>query len=79
MAFELIGTGGLVVALIAAGVALRQARAPLAVPILLALAAIPMAWHVPPFGQVGLALFIVAALLAVRAQSPGAAAPVAAR
>jgi len=83
MAFELIGTGALVVALIAAGVALRQARAPLAVPFLLGLAAIPIAWHVPPFGQVGLALFIVGALLAVRTRSPSAtaarAAPVGAR
>lgn len=69
-AFELIGTASLLVALTAAGVALRRrAGAPLAVPVLLVLAAVPIAWHVPPFGQVGLALFIAAVLLAVRARS----------
>lgn len=65
--FELIGTGSLFVALTGAGVALRRrAHAPLAVPILLVLAAVPTAWHVPPFGQVGLALFVAAAVLVVR-------------
>jgi hypothetical protein len=69
-AFELIGTGSLFIALAAAGVALRRrAGAPLAVPVLLVLAAVPIAWHVRPFGQVGLALFIAAVLLAVRARS----------
>ena len=75
-AFELVGTASLLIALTAAGIALRgRAGAPLAVPILLVLAAIPIAWHVPPFGQVGLALFIAAVLLVVRARSgPGVAA-----
>ena len=69
-AFELIGTGSLLVALIAAGIALRRrAGAPLAVPILLVLAAIPISWHVPPFGQFGLALFLTATVLVVRARS----------
>lgn len=79
--FELIGTGSLLVALSAAGIALwRRAGAPLAVPILLVLAAVPIAWHVTPFGQVGLALFIVAVLLVVRARSdPGVAAAAAVR
>ena len=68
--FEMIGTGSLLVALAAAGIALwRRADAPVAVPILLVLAAIPIAWHVTPFGQVGLALFIAAVLLVVRARS----------
>jgi hypothetical protein len=68
-AFELIGTGFLFVALTAAGVALRRrAGAPLAVPVLLVLAAVPIAWHVRPFGQIGLALLIAAVLLAVRAR-----------
>jgi hypothetical protein len=68
-AFELIGTGALFVALTAAGVALRRrAGAPLGVPVLLVLAAVPIAWHVPPFGQVGLALFLAAVLLVVRAR-----------
>jgi hypothetical protein len=65
---ETVGAASLLVVLIAAGVALRRrAQAPLAVPILLVLAAIPIAWHVPPFGQVGLALFVAATLLVVRA------------
>jgi hypothetical protein len=68
-AFELIGTGFLFVALTAAGVALRRrAGAPLAVPVLLVLAAVPIAWHVRPFGQIGLALLTAAVLLAVRAR-----------
>jgi hypothetical protein len=68
--FEMIGTGSLLVALTAAGIAVwRRADAPLAVPVLLVLAAVPIAWHVTPFGQVGLALFIAAALLVVRART----------
>jgi hypothetical protein len=76
--FELIGSVSLVVVLVAAGIALwRRAGAPLAVPVLLALAAVPMAFHVPPFGQVGLALFVVAVLFMVRQQAsvPGRSAP----
>ena len=69
VAFEMIGTASLLIALTAAGIALRrEAGAPLAVPILLVLAAIPISWHVTPFGQFGLALFIAAVLLAVRAR-----------
>jgi hypothetical protein len=76
--FETIGGLSLVVVLVAAGIALwRRAGASVAVPILFVLAAVPMAFHVPPFGQVGLALFIAAALLVVRARAtpvtPGAA------
>jgi hypothetical protein len=68
--FELIGTGSLFAALTAAGTALRRsAGAPLAVPVLFVLAAVPIAWHVTPFGQVGLALFIAAVLLVVRART----------
>ncbi len=68
-AIEMIGTGSWLVALTATGIALRRrAGAPIAVPILLVLAAIPIAWHVTPFGQVGLAIFVVAVLLAVRAR-----------
>ena len=75
-AFEMIGTAFLLVALTAAGIALRrEADAPLAVPILLVLAAIPISWHVTPFGQVGLALFIAAVILVVRGHAaPGPAA-----
>ena len=68
-AFELIGTGSLFGALTAAGIALRRrAGAPLAVPVLLVLAAVPIAWHVRPFGQIGLALLIAAVLLVVQAR-----------
>ena len=70
MALEKIGTVAWFVALLAAGVALvRQAGASWLVPALLVLSAIPTAWHVFPFGQVGLALFIAAVLVFVRSQS----------
>jgi hypothetical protein len=64
--FELLGTGSFLIAMIATGIALRGAGAPVAVTALLILAAIPIAWHVPPFGQFGLAIFIVAVVLVVR-------------
>lgn len=70
MALEKIGTVAWFVALLAAGVALlRQAGASWLVPALLVLSAVPTAWHVFPFGQVGLALFIAAVLVFVRSQS----------
>ena len=69
MALENIGTVAWFVALLAAGVALvRQAGASWLVPALLVLSAVPTAWHVFPFGQVGLALFIAAVLVFVRSQ-----------
>ena len=69
MALEKIGTVAWFVALLAAGVALlRQAGASWLVPALLVLSAVPTAWHVFPFGQVGLALFIAAVLVFVRSQ-----------
>jgi hypothetical protein len=68
--FELVGTGAWIVALAAAGTALVRTRAaPGAVLILLVLAALPTAWHVAPFGQFGLALFIAAVALAARRRS----------
>jgi hypothetical protein len=72
--FELIGTGALILAFVAAAVALRsRAHAPGAVAVLLVLAALPIAWHVTPFGQLGLALFLAAVVLLLRARSsPGA-------
>jgi hypothetical protein len=76
--FEALGSASLFVVLPAAGIALRRhAGAPLAVPILLVLAAVPISFHVPPFGQVGLALFVAAAFLAVRARSAPSPAPAA--
>ena len=70
------GTLGLIVALIAAGVALhREAGAPLAVSALLGISGFLIAAHPPPLGPTGLALFIVAVLLFAlcRAAAPTAA------
>jgi hypothetical protein len=66
-----IGTVALVVAAVAAGIALyRRAGAPLAVPILLGLSAPLVATHPPPYGPIGLVLFMAAVLVAVRARAP---------
>jgi hypothetical protein len=68
--FVTIGSLGLIVAAIAAGVALyRHAGAPVSVPILLAISGLLITVHPPPYGPIGLALFIVAVLLYVRSQS----------
>jgi hypothetical protein len=64
------GTLGLIVALIAAGIALhRSAGAPQSVAVLLGLSGFLITAHPPPFGPTGLALFIAAVLLFVRSQS----------
>ncbi len=69
-AFELIGTGAWILALVAAGTALvREADASPFVPVLLVLSALPTAWHVLPFGQVGLLLFTAAVWLTLRGES----------
>jgi hypothetical protein len=71
-AFELIGAFAWLIAVVAAGVALfRRADAgrSVAVVLLLVISATPIVWHVPPFGPVGLALFIVAVLLVLRGRS----------
>lgn len=73
--FGIIGGLGLVVAMIAAGVALRRhAGAPASVPVLLGLSGFLIGAHPPPFGPTGLALFVAAVLLYGRSQS-GARAP----
>jgi hypothetical protein len=65
--FGNIGSLALIIALIAAGVALRQrAGAPLAVAALLGVSGFLITAHPPPFGPTGLGLFIVAVLLYVR-------------
>jgi hypothetical protein len=65
-----IGSVAFIIAMIAAGIALRRyAGAPLAVPILLGLSGFLITAHPPPFGPTGLALFIVAVLLFARSQS----------
>jgi hypothetical protein len=73
-AIEYVGTGAWLVAVVAAGIALvRQTGASPIVLVLLVLSALPTAWHVPPFGQAGLALFIGAVLLVLRGQSSATA------
>jgi hypothetical protein len=68
--FGIIGSMGLIVAAIAAGIALyRQAGAPLAVPVLLAISGLLITAHPPPYGPTGLALFIAAVLLYARSQA----------
>jgi hypothetical protein len=68
--FGSIGSMGLIVAAIAAGIALyRQAGAPVSVPILLAVSGLLITVHPPPYGPTGLALFILAVLLYARSQS----------
>ena len=65
-----LGSVAFITAAIAAGVALRrQTAAPLAVPILLGLSGFLITAHPPPFGPIGLALFVVAVLILVRSQT----------
>jgi hypothetical protein len=69
-----IGALAFITAMIAAGVALRrEAAAPLAVPVLLGLSGFLITAHPPPFGPIGLVLFIAAVLLVVRRQAPARA------
>jgi hypothetical protein len=68
--FAVLGSLGLIVALIAAGVALkREAGAPTSVAVLLGISGFLITAHPPPFGPTGLALFIVAVLLLARSRS----------
>jgi hypothetical protein len=65
--FGNIGSLALITAAIAAGIALRRhAGAPLSVAGLLGVSGFLITAHPPPFGPIGLALFIVAVLLWVR-------------
>jgi hypothetical protein len=71
---SVIGSIGLGVAMIGAVVALRSAYRLGWVPLVLMLLAIPLiAIHEPPFGPIGLAMFIGAVLLFVREQAAGQA------
>jgi hypothetical protein len=76
--FGTIGSLGLIVATISAGLALyRHAGAPVVVPVLLAISGLLITVHPPPYGPIGLALFIVAVVIYMRSQSAEkAAAPV---
>jgi hypothetical protein len=70
--FETLGSVGWVVAAIAAAVALSRradGRRSIAVVLFLVLSAVPITFHVTPFGPVGLAMFIAAVLLIVRDRS----------
>ena len=71
VALSMIGSIGLAVAMIGAAIALRHARRVSWAPLVLMLLAIPLiAVHEPPFGPVGLAMFIGAVLLIVRRRPP---------
>jgi hypothetical protein len=73
--FVSIGSIAFIAAAIAAGIALRRkAGAPLSVAVLLGLSGFLITAHPPPYGPIGLALFIAAVLLFARSQS-GARAP----
>jgi hypothetical protein len=68
-----LGSLGLIVAMIAAGIALRkEAGAPTSVAALLGISGFLITAHPPPFGPTGLVLFVLAVVLFVRA--PAAAA-----
>jgi hypothetical protein len=68
--FAVPGSLGLIVALIAAGRALKtEAGAPTSVAVLLGISGFLVTAHPPPFGPTGLALFIAAVLLFVRGRS----------
>jgi hypothetical protein len=67
--FNVIGSLSLISATIAAGIALRgQAGVPVSVPILLGLCGFMISAHPPPFGPIGLVLFVAAVLLYARSQ-----------
>jgi hypothetical protein len=68
--FAVPGSLGLIVALIAAGVALRkEAGAPASVAVLLGISGFLITAHPPPYGPTGLAFFIAAVLLLARSRS----------
>jgi hypothetical protein len=68
--FNIIGTLSLITAMIAAGIALRQqAGVPVSVPILLGVCGFMIAAHPPPFGPIGLVLFVAAVLVYARSQT----------
>jgi hypothetical protein len=68
--FAIIGALGLVTATVAAGVALRtDAGAPVSVAILFGLSGLLITAHPPPFGPIGLLLFVAAFILLGRSES----------
>jgi hypothetical protein len=76
--FETVGSAGWIVAAIAAALALSRradGRRSVAVILLLVISAVPITFHVTPFGPVGLAMFIAAILLVVRDRAAAYVAP----
>jgi hypothetical protein len=70
-AFTIIGSIGLGTAMVAAAVALRGAYGMGWAPVALMLLCVPLiAIHEPPFGPLGLAMFILAVVLFVRQAAP---------
>jgi hypothetical protein len=70
-AFTIIGTIGLATAMVAAAVALRGAYGMSWGPIVPMFLFVPLiAIHEPPFGPIGLAMFILAVVLFVRQAAP---------
>jgi hypothetical protein len=70
--FASIGTLSILIAMIAAGIALRrEAGAPLSVAILLGLFGFLIGAHPPPFGPIGLLCFAAAVVLFWRSQAGG--------
>jgi hypothetical protein len=70
----ILGSLGLIVALIATGVALRkEAGAPTSVAVLLGISGFLITAHPPPFGPTGLVLFIAAVLVYARTRWPAPA------
>jgi hypothetical protein len=68
--FGLIGTIGFITAMIAAGIALRdRAGAPVFVVVLLGVSGLLITAHPPPYGPIGLLLFVVAVWLLIRSQA----------
>jgi hypothetical protein len=68
--FNAVGSLSLIASTIAAGIALRQqAGVPVSVPILLGLCGFMISAHPPPFGPIGLVLFVAAVLLYARSQA----------
>jgi hypothetical protein len=70
--FETIGSAGWIVAAVAAAIPLSRRAGggrSVAVVVLLVLSAVPITFHVTPFGPVGLAMFIAVVLLVVRDRS----------
>jgi hypothetical protein len=70
--FAVLGSVALVVAMVAAGLALRDAGAPGWAPWGLGVAGLLISGHPPPFGPIGLVLFAILVVLLMRSQPTAA-------